>query len=415
MIAGASAPTSGAERAAARLRTVSLALVAAMPLAMAVANRSSVLFLTVSALFAASAALMDGKWRSALLEARSALSTSLGRAGLGFLALSLTSIFWSEVPATSLHAFGEFALSLAAALAVGVLVPRPWPAWAFRGLALCFALACALILIELATGLMVRRELGMRWNSFIFNRSTLTLLVLAPAIFWILWRERRPLPRAVGIGLGLVFAWVLLSSESGAAVFGAAAALAAAAIALLPRRLAIGLAGAGIVSSLLLAPAQGDLAAYVLPSRTHETLASSNSQSRVAIWQSFGAAARSTPWLGSGFGTSARLERTSVTTQVPPEHRILLGAGHPHNAALQIWVELGLIGAAMALLVSIRLLQVLNHLPPYRFVPALALLGAVSAVSLVGHGAWQGWWAAAIGTGVLALRGARPGGLPAWP
>jgi hypothetical protein len=35
---------------------------------------------------------------------------------------------------------------------------------------------------------------------------------------------------------------------------------------------------------------------------------------------------------------------------------------------------------------------------------SLALLAAVAAVSLVGHGAWQGWWPAAIGAAVVWLR-----------
>ena len=34
----------------------------------------------------------------------------------------------------------------------------------------------------------------------------------------------------------------------------------------------------------------------------------------------------------------------------------------------------------------------------------LALLGGVAAVSLVGHGAWQGWWAAAVGAAIVWFR-----------
>jgi hypothetical protein len=35
---------------------------------------------------------------------------------------------------------------------------------------------------------------------------------------------------------------------------------------------------------------------------------------------------------------------------------------------------------------------------------SLALFAAVAAVSIVGHGAWQGWWVAAIGAAVVWLR-----------
>jgi hypothetical protein len=37
-------------------------------------------------------------------------------------------------------------------------------------------------------------------------------------------------------------------------------------------------------------------------------------------------------------------------------------------------------------------------------VAAAALLGAAASVSLIGHGAWQGWWAASIGAAVVWFR-----------
>jgi hypothetical protein len=37
----------------------------------------------------------------------------------------------------------------------------------------------------------------------------------------------------------------------------------------------------------------------------------------------------------------------------------------------------------------------------------LGLMAGVAAVSLVGHGAWQGWWPAAIGAAVVWFRFAR--------
>jgi hypothetical protein len=36
----------------------------------------------------------------------------------------------------------------------------------------------------------------------------------------------------------------------------------------------------------------------------------------------------------------------------------------------------------------------------------MALLAAVVAISLIGHGAWQGWWPAAIGAAIVWLRAA---------
>jgi hypothetical protein len=35
---------------------------------------------------------------------------------------------------------------------------------------------------------------------------------------------------------------------------------------------------------------------------------------------------------------------------------------------------------------------------------ALALFATVAAISLVSHGAWQGWWAAAVGAAIVLAR-----------
>ena len=47
-----------------------------------------------------------------------------------------------------------------------------------------------------------------------------------------------------------------------------------------------------------------------------ESSAASNSQARVEIWQSFGAAVAAEPWLGAGFGTSARMGDLPVAEEV---------------------------------------------------------------------------------------------------
>jgi O-antigen ligase len=119
---------------------------------------------------------------------------------------------------------------------------------------------------------------------------------------------------------------------------------------------------------------------------------------------SFGAAIRERPWIGSGFGVSPRLGDSAVAAQVAPERRMLLAVGHPHNAAVQIWTELGAVGAVLAVVVLLLTLRALGRFGPPNFAPMLALAAAIAAVSLVGHGAWQGWWPAAIGTAVVWFR-----------
>ena len=85
----------------------------------------------------------------------------------------------------------------------------------------------------------------------------------------------------------------------------------------------------------------------------------------------------------------------------------MLAIGHPHNAPLQIWVELGAVGAALALAVLLLLLREVARQPLPAASASLSLIGGVAAVALVGHGAWQGWWAAAIGGAILWMLASR--------
>jgi O-antigen ligase len=93
-----------------------------------------------------------------------------------------------------------------------------------------------------------------------------------------------------------------------------------------------------------------------------------------------------------------------VAEQVAPDFATLLAVGHPHNAALQIWVELGVIGAFLGALVAALLLRGMAGLGRAELAAATALLAAGLADSLVGQGAWQGWWPAAIGAALVWFR-----------
>jgi O-antigen ligase len=115
-------------------------------------------------------------------------------------------------------------------------------------------------------------------------------------------------------------------------------------------RLALGAVLSGVFLALTLAPVTGELAYRAMPSALHERMAGASPQARVAIWQSFGVAVSERPLIGWGFGISPVLAEVHERERLPPERRAFLAVGHPHSMALQIWLELGEVGAALALL-----------------------------------------------------------------
>jgi exopolysaccharide production protein ExoQ len=378
-------------------------VLAMMPVGMAVAHRSSPVFLIGAAIMVLWASVLEGRAAELHGKVRGALVAPLGLAGLAFFGWTLVSIGWSAFPGISFAAFGEFWFPVLAALTLGVALPGRMPRWGGWLLAASIALACIMILFELSTGLGLRRDLGLRSASYIFNRPVLTILVCLTAVLPFLAAQGAKGWLAGGVAAALALAAVS-EAESGAAIFGLAAGSLAFALSCIAPQVVRRAAMAATIVVFAISPLLGALGDRLIPASVHETLSSSHSRDRIDVWISFGAVVRAQPILGGGFGVSPRMAETPVAAAVPPPHRILLGASHPHNAAIQIWAELGIIGAVLAATILILVLRSLDVARGRRAAAMLALLGGVAAVSLVGHGAWQGWWAAAVGAAIVWFR-----------
>lgn len=82
---------------------------------------------------------------------------------------------------------------------------------------------------------------------------------------------------------------------------------------------------------------------------------------------------------------------------------------HPHNATLQIWLELGGIGAALALFLVLAVTSVLGKAPPLRRALGLGQMAQVAVIASISFGIWQAWWLALIWLSVgLALAATAP-------
>jgi exopolysaccharide production protein ExoQ len=106
-------------------------------------------------------------------------------------------------------------------------------------------------------------------------------------------------------------------------------------------------------------------------------------ESRVEIWQKAARLIAEQPVKGHGFDSSRRLGLPL----------------HPHNAALQIWVELGGIGVglviAMLAAVAHALWPMTNR--PLHLATTLAAMSSTTVIALISFGIWQHWWLATWG------------------
>ncbi len=102
------------------------------------------------------------------------------------------------------------------------------------------------------------------------------------------------------------------------------------------------------------------------------------------------------PWFGHGFDAVRTFNDTHTIRGF--EGRALVSL-HPHNAGLQIWGELGLVGAALACLALYFAQKKLTGpgvLSTAQLVALSGLTVSVTAIAGTTYGVWQDWWWATV-------------------
>lgn len=119
----------------------------------------------------------------------------------------------------------------------------------------------------------------------------------------------------------------------------------------------------------------------------------SSAQHRVHIWNFTAQWALERPLTGWGFDSSADFTNRGVAPFRPRYDVIPL---HPHNGALQIWLELGILGVLLALLGVGQVVRRINARGPKAATWLGAAAMATCVIADIGYGAWQTQWTASI-------------------
>lgn len=130
---------------------------------------------------------------------------------------------------------------------------------------------------------------------------------------------------------------------------------------------------------------------------------SSSAHHRLTIWRFVAHTTLEKPLFGWALDASRSIpggdDELIYTLQVDgqpyyaPEAQLPL---HPHSAPIQVWLELGAVGAALCGILIWRIFHLLARLP--RDMSALAGTTVVSGfiVACVSYGIWQSWWQGSI-------------------
>jgi O-antigen ligase len=215
--------------------------------------------------------------------------------------------------------------------------------------------------------------------------SYVLAVLLWPALGFLLSR-RRPL-----LGLLIVFAGVI--GMAGLSAWSAVAAVMAG----LGAMLLVGALGSVGVTTLGLAMAAFTVLAPVLVLAGEQTglfpyvrdALTDSWAARTQIWSFAAERITERPFQGWGLDASR-----SFGTAVPL---------HPHDGPLQLWLELGVVGALIAagfwMLLMRRVVRMSRHNPPAAQVAA-ATAAAYFTVGALSFGVWQEWW---LAVGALAF------------
>ena len=156
------------------------------------------------------------------------------------------------------------------------------------------------------------------------------------------------------------------------------------------------------VALILSAP----LAGWVLPSAEDAGRAGlfNSALHRVVIWHFTTDRIVENPWRGWGMDASRSLAGADDETVVSLVHRH--GSPelrhypnlplHPHNGALQVWLELGLPGALLLAGLLWWAIGLVRDSPPAHRSARAAALFAAFAVGCLSYGIWQSWWQSSL-------------------
>ncbi|MBN4016315.1 O-antigen ligase family protein [Rhodospirillaceae bacterium AH-315-P19] len=345
----------------------------------------------------------------------------IGAAFFGAIALwGGVTAFWSVAPERSLsQAFDLISLGACGmVLLAGARDLKPHER-RLLGPALLAGLGIAalFITIELVTDLATYHLCrSSRWMgsppSTIFNRwTTVFALLVWPVLLWVHPKHRFWIAAAIFV---LSFA-VLAQLENSASVL----ALLLGTLAFLPslrfpKRIAIvlicltmaGTALAPWLPPLLPDPKKIWTAMPKLPTSAIH---------RIYIWNFVAERIEERPLLGWGLDTSRNIPGNTQLVPNLPEGNYFLPL-HPHNAAMQWWLETGLVGAVICSLFMVWLFVMVLRRRMARYSNAVfngAMVTGIVAASL-SYGIWQAWWittlffVAAILLGISGEKDATP-------
>lgn len=332
--------------------------------------------------------------------------------GLVATGLTLLSASWAAVPAQSIKVGLSFAgLAIFGLIMLHQAKHQTQIENQSTRKSLIVGMSIALILLGIGTayGLMYDQPLWGKDNQHpigtLSHAQTIVAIFLVPCL-WMLWQRgaKAKIYACVMAGATTI---LFLNLEHEASNLAILVAISGLLLVLIGGRIGFGMICIGIIATVISMPF---VVESVLPAT--ETLNTIDPKDggweseihRFHMWRFVADAITNGP-LGYGFGADASRNFPGAGEKIM--WGIELMPLHPHNGALQVWLELGAIGIAVLAAALIIIYRSSKEMPKQDMAILAALLAAYLVPWLLSYGVWQSWWVAlawltvAIGRGLI--------------
>lgn len=341
---------------------------------------------------------------------RGIFSTQTALWALVVSGLALSSATWALVPAQSIKVGLSFAgLAIFGLVMLFQAKHQSEAESASTQTALIAGVSCALLLLVIGTvyGVMTEQPLwgkeGQHPLSTLSHAQTVIAVFLIPCLA-ILW-DRGTKAKAYGAIMIAVAAVTFFHLEHSASNLAILVAIAALILVRITGRIGIIILCSAIALAIIAMPFV--LSTFMPTQESLDALTShdggwSSENHRLHMWR-FVTDAISNGSFAFGFGADASRGFPGANEKIM--WGIELMPLHPHNGALQVWLELGAIGVAIVALVPLLIFKATKDMPKHELAIQAALLSAYLIPWLLSYGVWQSWWMALAWLTVAIGRG----------
>ncbi len=232
-------------------------------------------------------------------------------------------------------------------------------------------------------------------NLFHLNRASSVAAIIVWVALIPLWRRQGP---ALAIGAVVVVFLALQRLQPDTSLLAMIAGGGFFVIGWAAPRIAAALLAGGLILFTAAAPFLSRISDWATASLTQMGLAEFSLSHRLAIWDFASERAALRPLFGWGLDTSRSIGSGAVVgVKDSPELSARAADAlplHPHNAVLQIWLELGLTGTVLVIaLFAFAVWAIATRIrEPLGRAAAFAMTASALVIAQLSFGIWQGWW-----------------------